>query len=157
MIKKYYVDLRNKNVSEERRTRAIPISARQLEALERLAEASARVRLAEDVNKEDARRAIELLHYCLMEVGMDKATGQIDIDRISTGIAATERGKIIQIREIIESLERVMGKSQPIPIEDILREGKEQNIGTAEIEETIERLKRSGDLFEPRRGYIQRI
>ena len=156
-IKKYYVDLRNKNVSEERRSRAIPISPRQIEALERLSEASARIRLAEEVSKDDARRAIELLHYCLTQVGMDKETGQIDIDRITTGIAATERGKIIQIREIIESLERVMGKSQPIPIEDILREGKEQNIGTAEIEEAIERLKRSGDLFEPRRGYIQRI
>jgi replicative DNA helicase Mcm len=156
-IKKYYVTLRNKNSGEERRTRAIPISPRQLEALERLAEASARVRLSEEVNSADARRAIDLLHYCLTQVGMDKETGQIDIDRISTGIAATERGKIIQIRGIIESLERVMGKSQPIPIEDILREGKEQNIGTAEIEEAIERLKRSGDLFEPRRGYIQKI
>ena len=156
-IKKYYVTLRNKNAGEERRTRAIPISPRQLEALERLAEASARVRLSEEVNSGDAKRAIDLLHYCLTEVGMDKETGQIDIDRISTGIAATERGKIIQIRGIIESLERVMGKSQPIPIEDILREGKEQNIGTAEIEEAIERLKRSGDLFEPRRGFIQKI
>ncbi|MFH1399660.1 MAG: minichromosome maintenance protein MCM [Candidatus Woesearchaeota archaeon] len=154
-IKKYYVDLRNTGSSEEDVVRSIPISARQLEALVRLAEASARVRLSKSVSKDDAKRAISLLHYCLTQVGVDKETGKIDIDRISTGITATARSKIVQIREIITGLENRIGKT--LPIDDILRDAAEQGIDESDVEEVIEKLKRSGDLFEPRRGFIQRI
>lgn len=154
-IKKYYVDLRNKGTTEEELIRTIPISPRQLEALVRLAEASARVRLSNKVTKRDAKRAIDLLHYCLTQVGVDRETGRIDIDRISTGIAATERSKIVQIKDIISELENKIGKT--IPIDDILRDASEKGIDETEVEEVIEKLKRSGDLFEPRRGFIQKM
>jgi replicative DNA helicase Mcm len=158
-IKKYYVELRNKSQGDDRQIKAIPITARQLEALERLAEASAKIRLSDEANRDDAKRAIDLIHYCLMQVGFDEKTGQIDIDRIASasGIAASERGKIIQVREIIASLEKVVGKGKPIPIDDILREASDKGISGSEVEDSIEKLRRSGDIFEPRRGYIQRI
>ncbi len=154
-IKTYYVDLRNKGSSEEDLIKSIPISPRQLEALVRLSEASARVRLAGKVTKADAKRAISLLHYCLTQVGVDKETGKIDIDRIATGVAATQRSKIVLIREIISEIENKGIKT--IPIEDILRQAAEKGVEDSEVEEVIEKLKRSGDLFEPRRGYIQKI
>lgn len=154
-IKKYYIDLRNKGSHDEEIIRTIPISPRQLEGLVRLAEASAKIRLSNEVTIKDARRAIDLLHYCLTQVGLDRETGQIDIDRISTGIAATERSKIVQVREIIGELENRIGKT--LPIDDILRDAAERGIDETEVEEVIEKLKRSGDLFEPRRGFIQRI
>ncbi|HEY9703879.1 MAG TPA: minichromosome maintenance protein MCM, partial [Allocoleopsis sp.] len=62
-IKEYYVKMRSTG-DEEGAFKAIPISARQLEALIRLSEASARVRLSLKVLKSDARRAIELVHFC---------------------------------------------------------------------------------------------
>jgi len=154
-IKDYYVTMRSKGSTEEGASRAIPISARQLEALVRLGEASARARLSDKVTKKDARRAIELIQYCLMEVGFDKETGKIDIDRIVTGIPASQRGHMVAIREIITELEGKIGKT--IPIDDIIAEAKEKNIEEDKVEETIEKLKRSGDLFEPRRGFISRI
>jgi replicative DNA helicase Mcm len=156
-IMDYFVNLRNKSNTAEKGIRAIPITARQLEALERLAEASAKIRLSNVVSKEDAKRAIDLLHYCLLQVGLDEKTGQIDIDRISTGMATSERGKIVQVREIIANLEKVVGKTRPIPIDDILREAGDSGITGGEVDEAIEKLKRSGDVFEPRRGYIQKI
>lgn len=156
-IMDYFVSLRNKSNTAEKGIKAIPITARQLEALERLSEASAKIRLSNTVSREDAKRAIDLLHYCLLQVGLDEKTGQIDIDRISTGIATSERGKIVQVREIIANLEKVVGKTRPIPIDDILREAGDAGITGGDVDEAIEKLKRSGDIFEPRRGYIQKI
>ena len=153
-IKDYYVKMRSSG-SEESGVKTIPISARQLEALVRLAEASARVRLSNKVTKKDARRAIDLLHYSLEQIGLDIETGKIDIDRISTGIPASKRNKIVIIKEIISELEDKVGKT--IPIEDIIKLAKEQSIGEDVVDEVMEKLKRSGDIFEPKRGFIQKI
>ena len=153
-IKKYYLQMRSK-YAEEGEVKVVPISPRQLEALIRLAEASAKVRLSTKVTKKDAKRAIDILHYCLSQIGIDPETGKIDIDRITTGITASQRSKISTIREIIEELENSIGKN--IPIEDIIKEAKEKGVPVDITEEVLEKLKRSGDLFEPKRGFIQRI
>jgi len=154
-IKNYYIEMRTKETGEEVAVRTIPISARQLEALVRLSEASARIRLSDKVLRKDARRAISLLHHCLSEIGIDQTTGKIDIDKIVTGITASQRGHIVTIKEIIADLEGRIGKT--IPIDDVLKEAADSGIEDAKAEEVIERLKRSGDVFEPKRGFIQRI
>ncbi len=154
-IKDFYVQLRNKAIGDERAARAIPISARQLEALVRLSEASAKVRLSEIVTKEDARKAIELLMYCLMEVGRDKETGQVDIDRIATGMPASQREKMRTMKDILEELEQEVGKA--IPIEDVTKAAIKQGITRSEVDELIEKLKKTGDVYEPRLGFLSRI
>ncbi len=154
-IKDFYVQLRNREVSDERAARAIPISARQLEALVRISEASAKVRLSEKVTREDARRAIELLMGCLMQVGREKETGQIDIDRIATGIPASQRERIFLIKQILEELEEGLGKT--IPVEDVARLAVERGVSKTEVDEIIEKLKRAGDVYEPRYGFLSRM
>jgi replicative DNA helicase Mcm len=57
-------------VSSESALRPIPISARQLQALVRMAEAVAKMRLSETVTKEDAKEAIELMKYYLRKLDM---------------------------------------------------------------------------------------
>ena len=154
-IKDFYVTLRNTPTETDEIIKPIPVSARQLEALVRLAEGSARARLSTKVTKTDARRSINLLRSCLMEVGLDPETGKLDIDRISTGIPATQRSRIIAVQEIITNLEKKIGKL--IPITRIIEEAAEKNIDESKVEEVIEKLKKSGEIFEPRRGEIQRI
>jgi replicative DNA helicase Mcm len=154
-IKNFYVDLRNTTQKGEGEIKPIPISARQLEALVRLAEASAKIRLSENVAKEDAIRAIELLRHCLMQVGFDYETGQIDIDKIATGVPTSQRSRIVTIREIVKKLENKVGKM--IPITDIIAEATEQNVNEAQVEEIIEQLKREAEIFEPRRGFVSRL
>lgn len=154
-IKDFYVKMRNRGSTDERAARAIPISARQLEALVRMAEASAKVRLSDRVSKRDARRAIDLLTYCLLQIGVDKETGMIDIDRIATGIPASQRDKIFYIKEIIAELETRLGKV--IPADEVVRAVSSRGITEAEVEEVIEKLKRSGDIYEPRHGFIQKL
>lgn len=153
-LKEYYLKMRASG-STEGSVATIPISARQLEALVRLAEAAAKIRLSDKVQKRDAKKAVELLHYCLTEVGMDRETGKIDIDRIATGISASQRSKIGIVREIIAELENKIGKT--IPVEDIMREAAARNVDEDDVEEVIDKLKRSGDIFEPKRGFVQRI
>ncbi|MEM2932718.1 MAG: minichromosome maintenance protein MCM [Candidatus Pacearchaeota archaeon] len=154
-IKNFYVNLRSAPTSggEDILIRPIPISARQLEALIRLSEASARVRLSQKVTAEDARRAIGLLRYSLLQVGLDQETGQIDIDRITTGVPASERAKIILVRETINRLESRLGKM--IPIKELAKE-LEDKISTDEVYDIIEKLKVTGDIFEPKKGFIEK-
>ncbi len=153
-IKRFYVELRNMPSTADELLKPIPISARQLEALIRLSEASAKVRLSNKVTREDAKRAIALMHYSLMQVGLDKETGQIDIDKITTGISASQRSRIIIVKETINRLEARLGKM--IPIKEIIKE-LEGKIDEDEIYEIIEKLKRAGDIFEPKRGFVEKI
>ncbi len=153
-IKDFYLRMR-KSGGGEGGIKSIPISARQLEALVRLSEASAKARLDSRVTRKDAKKAIELLDYCLMQVGFDKETGKIDIDRIATGITATSRSHILVLKDIITELETKLGKT--IPIEDVVAEAKNRGLDEDKVEEALERLKRSGDVYEPRRGFVSKI
>ncbi len=155
-IKEYYVKMRSSGSSDDKGLKAIPISARQLEALVRLSEACAKVRLSSTITRKDARNAINLLHYCLEQIGLDPETGKIDIDRISTGITTSERAKIVGIREIIGELEQKLNTKQ-IPIEEIIKAAQEKGLSDEKVNESIEKLKRSGDIFEPRKGFISRL
>ena len=153
-IKDFFVNMRNLGDKEEA-IRTISISPRQLEALIRLSEASARVELRDKVLKKDARKAIQLVHYCLSQIGLDPETGRIDIDRLATGISAAERSDIAIVREVINELEKVLGKT--IPIEDVEREAELRGVNKDKTDEIIEKLKRTGDIFSPRHGVISKI
>ncbi|MBT3985475.1 minichromosome maintenance protein MCM [archaeon] len=156
-IKQFYVQLRSMGqTGDDGGIKAIPISARQLEAIVRLAEASARIRLAEEVSVKDTRRAIGLVKHCLSEVGMDPETGQIDIDRLNTGITASTRGKILQVRDII--FELCEKKQGAVSIDEDLKPVVfSKGVTEQKLDEALAKLKRTGDIFEPKRGFVQKI
>jgi replicative DNA helicase Mcm len=150
-LKRFYVDLRNRPVSSESVMRPIPISARQLQALIRMSEASAKVRLSKIVAREDAKIAIEIMKYYLMQVGYDYESKTFDIDKATTGITSSERSKIFIVRDTITQLESRLGKM--IPIEEIEQE-LEGKMSKEEIDEAITKLNSQGEIFKPRRGYV---
>jgi replicative DNA helicase Mcm len=152
-IKRFYVDLRNRPVSSESALRPIPISARQLQALIRMSEASAKLRLRETVTREDAKISIELMKYYLMEVGYDYESKTFDIDKATTGITSSQRSKIFTVRDTIIDLESRLGKM--IPVEDLENE-LEGKLSKEEIEDAINKLASQGEIFRPRRGFIAR-
>ena len=155
-LKNFYISMRNTSGSGESGPKSIPITARQLEGLVRLSEASAKIRLSKTVTKKDAQKAIELIDYCLNQIAKDNETGKIDIDRISSGISATQRSSISVIKEIIHVLEQQEG-TKIIAQEAIVEAAKEKNIPEDKVDEAIEKLRRSGDIFEPKKGFIQRL
>lgn len=152
-IKRFYVELRNMPVSSEGVLRPIPISARQLQALIRMSEASAKMRLSEKVTAEDARRAIGIMKYYLTQVGYDYESKTFDIDRGTGGMPASQRNKVFLVRDTITNLENKLGKM--IPIEEIEKE-LEDKLTTDEIDEAITKLDISGVIFKPKKGYVSR-
>jgi replicative DNA helicase Mcm len=152
-MKDFYVGLRNMPQMGEGPSRPIPIGARQLEAMVRLAEAHARMRLSKEVEVVDAIAAIDLTKSYLMQVGYDKDTKTFDVDKI-TGQGAGARNKIHYVQDAIEELEKRVGKL--IPMEEIAKalDGK---MSEAEVDEAVGKLLKSGDLFRPKRGYVQRM
>jgi replicative DNA helicase Mcm len=152
-IKEFYIELRNKPVAVESGLRPIPISARQLQALIRMAEASAKIRLSKYVTKKDAINAIDIMKYYLMQVGYDYESKTFDIDRISGRVSSSQRGKIFLVRDTIIELENRIGKM--IPVEEVEKE-LEGKITNSELDQAIEKLRSSGEVFSPKRGYLQR-
>ncbi|MEK6908935.1 MAG: minichromosome maintenance protein MCM [Nanoarchaeota archaeon] len=153
-IKEFYISIRNKAITSNSEVKAIPITARQLEAIVRLSEACAKIRLSNYVALEDARRAIALLKYSMMQVGFDQETQSFDIDRVTTGIPASKRNKIIVVRDTIAKLESSLGKL--IPTIELEKEIGEK-LSKEEIEDALNQLSKSGDIFKPKAGYIQKL
>ncbi len=146
-LKEFYVSMRAMSSGD-----SLAITARQYEALMRLAQASAKVRLSPIVEVQDAERAIEIMKYSIYQLGYDYETGKLDIDRME-GTPSSERSRIRKMLELIERLEREVGK--PIPKEDLLAVAEQEGIKNAE--ELLTKLKREGLIFEPRQGMIQKV
>jgi replicative DNA helicase Mcm len=149
-LKDFYVDMRSRYVGEEIPT--VAITLRQYEALLRLAEASAKIRLDNRIIAEDAQRAINLMMYSLSQLGYDYETKRIDIDRVESGVTASRRRKIGMILEIIESMQK---EAREVAIEDVKAEAESQGVENAD--DILERLKREGTIFEPRPGFIRKV
>jgi len=142
-----------RRASQEGGGRSISISARQLQGLVRLSEAHAKSRLSSTVDRKDAEVAIRLTNYYLMQVGYDPETKTFDIDRFTTKVSSSQRSKIMLLRDTIRKLEDKFGKQ--IPLETLRREMKD--ISDAEFEEAIEKLKKDGDIFQPKQGFVQDV
>jgi replicative DNA helicase Mcm len=151
-IKNFFVNLRERVTSEEA---PVPITLRQYEALIRLAQASAKIQLKENVTKEDAIRAINLMKASLRQFGFDVETGKIDIDRVEGRVSAVERSKIRIMLDVIDELIPIHGKN--IPKEEILKLGRTRGLKDFDMEKMINELKNNGTLFEPRPGIIEKV
>ncbi len=148
-IQDFYVSMRSSGDED-----SVPITARQLEAMIRIAEASARAQLKEEVDESDAQRAIDILTYTLEQIGMDPETGDFDIDRIESGVSSSQRNRIQTLKHLVDELAKDDGSAE---IESVLERASEEGIDQEKAEDIIERLKREGELFEPKQGFVQKI
>ena len=82
-IQEFYIDIRNMKIVSPRSP--VPITARCLEALQRLSEASARMRLSDTVSKEDVELAKRVIVTSLKDVGIDLETGRLDAGIVNCG------------------------------------------------------------------------
>jgi replicative DNA helicase Mcm len=152
-LEEFYVSMRSTAVEEES---PITITARQLEALIRLAEASAKIKLRDEVLVEDANKAIQLQRTCLNEVGVDPETGKIDIDIVEGRPPKSERDKLQKVIEEIRSLQEEYGNKAPITV---LTTNLIDQYGISEekIKEMIKQLKNKGAIYEPENGFVKEV
>jgi replicative DNA helicase Mcm len=145
-IKEYYVALRARG-----RGGTAAATPRQLEALVRLAEASSKVRLSDEVTVADVERAIRLTDFVLKEVAYDETTGEFDIDRIVTEHPKSVRDRIRIIEGIIQELVEVSPDSMA-SFEDILDAGSEKALDKRTVEQLLDELRNKGVIYSPRHG-----
>ncbi|HWQ17642.1 MAG TPA: minichromosome maintenance protein MCM [Sulfolobales archaeon] len=149
MIADFFVEMRR--AAAENKEAPIAITARQLEALIRLTEAHARMRLSSIATEEDAAEAIRLMRTMLESVGIDIESGSLDIDTIMTGKPKSRREKMLLIEDIIKDLS---SKSQVgcANVKEILSRAKEHGIEEEVAEKMLSQLLKEGILYEKTPG-----
>ncbi len=140
-IQAYYVDLRASAGD------SIPLTARQLEAFVRIAEASARIRLSQEATLQDAERAIRLVESYLRSVGVDRETGKFDIDVIATGVSHSQQDRLRAILEVVRTLSKENAEKGYAKEEDILREAGRQGIQADAVRKALETLSRNYSVY----------
>jgi len=153
VLENFYVSMRSSSADDE--NTPVPITARQLEAIIRLAEASAKIKLKEYVDVEDAEKAVKLQTICLNKVGLDPETGKIDVDRVIGGTPKSERDKMQRVIDEIKNLQDEYGEQAPINLltSNLLNQYNE--LTEEKVEEIIKKLKNRGVVFEPTNGYLK--
>ena len=148
-IKDYYMELRKLGARQNN----FPITPRQIEGIVRLAEASAKVRLSPKVELQDAERAVALFDYVLKDIFVDRETGHLDSDVISIGQPKSRLDKVRSIMGLISALEKT---TDTVEIEEVVREAvKSHGMEEHYARHLVEELRRQGDLYSPKSGYIK--
>lgn len=138
-IRRDYVESRSTNPSQ-----GMPITARQLESIIRLSEASARIRLSDTVTVEDAARARGIINYYISQVS--SVDGVPDVDIIMTGNSNRTRGEMEIVLDIVKKIQRDKGIAD---YDDIISDGNLRGLSEERIRESLSKLKTMGQLFEP--------
>lgn len=84
--------------------KTITATPRQLESLIRISESVARMRLSEQVEKQDIEEAVRLIKTAMQQSATDPTTGEIDMNIITTGVASTSQQRIKQIADFIKKI-----------------------------------------------------
>ncbi|KUK28676.1 MAG: Cell division control protein [Thermococcus sp. 40_45] len=153
-IKRYYIRMRKTigKGAENEGIKPIPITPRQLEALIRLSEAHARMRLSEVITREDAKVAIELVEYTLRKTAIDEE-GNIDVSILEIGKSSRKINKMDRVLNIIKELQDL--EDYGAPRDEVIKEASKQGVSKSETEKIIEELKANSMIYEPRSGYYK--
>ena len=136
----YYVQTRKQGGDSED---SVAITARSLEALSRLAEASARIRLQEVATVEDADRAIRLTKTWRHELMGEN----FDMTTIESGKKGKVRNQEKVIIDIVSVLQNDSGTAANLL--DVLTEAERRDIPRSKAEDIIDKLCRDGRMMRP--------
>ncbi len=146
----YYLKMRNVE-SEE----MITVTPRQLGGLIRLATARARLLMKDQVEAEDAERAIFLIQSMLEDAGVDVNTGKVDLG-VLQGRPHSEVSKLQLFMDVLKSLE---GDSKT-PVEEKLfvkELTKTTKFTEEEARNFIRRMLREASIYESKPGHYNRV
>lgn len=139
-------------IRAQSREGTIPITARQLEAYVRLAEASARARLSEDATVEDAERAIRIVTYYLSKIAGTEE-GLWDIDRLTSSTTQKERNIFNHIRGVIS----VEGGAEGVLDALIIMDCEDNGFTASECKDALKKMERNQEIYSPRFGYYKLV
>ena len=149
-LQEFYLQMR----TNETRESPVAITARQLEALVRLAEARAKAACRKEVTVEDAQAAILLMQKSLKQVGIDTATGKMDIDIIMTGTSKSVRDRLQLVLAVIVEADKSGEMIHDMDLYQRLQE--KYGIARVESNRLLEQLVRDGIVYSPKNGYYKK-
>ena len=153
LIMEFYLKMRN--ISGDDKENMITITPRQLEGLIRLATARARLLLKNQVEGEDADRAIYLFNEMLKNSGTDVNTGKVDIG-VLQGRPKSEVSKLKMFMEILRSLEGEPKSS--VPEQEFVDElVKSDKFSEEEARNYIRRMIRDASIYESKPGHYNTV
>ena len=135
----FYVQKRHEKGQAED---SITMTARDIEAISRLAEASARIRLAKIIERIDMDRATRLFRH-----SRDESIGG-DLTTMESGKKPTTRNREQSILEIIEKF-AIDGGTGFANLNEVFLEANRLNIDKSQAEEIIDKLVSGGRLYRP--------
>ena len=148
-ILEFYMKMRNVESDE-----MITVTPRQLEGLIRLSTARARMLLKNQVDVEDAERAIFLIQSMLEDAGIDVNTGKVDLG-VLQGRPLSEVSKMQLFMDVLKSLEGE--PKNPVEEKLLVRElTKTDKFTDDEAYNYIRRMMREGAIYESKPGHINR-
>jgi len=152
-IMEFYLKMRS--VEGEDKEKMITITPRQLEGLIRLSTARARILLKNQVEEDDADRAIYLFNEMLKNAGIDVNTGKIDIG-VLQGRPRSEVSKLATFMEILKSLE---GEPQSPVLEQTFVDElvKSEKFNEEEARNYIRRMVRDATIYESKPGHYNTV
>jgi len=152
-LEEFYVSLRSKAANA---SSPVPITPRQLEALFRLAEAHAKMRLSETVTERDAEAAIELMMEFLKSAGIDVETGEVDIDTVMTGKPKSQREKMALLWDMLKRMLKE-NRGEDVKRKEFVAAAVEKGFEEEFVEKTLDLWYEQGKIIEPKRGYIRPV
>jgi replicative DNA helicase Mcm len=135
----------------EDRDSPVPVTFRKLEAIQRLAEASARVRLSETVEEQDVERAMQLVGKSMRDVGMTDE-GQFDADIVEAGQSKSQHERRKVVRSIIEELQE---PGSPAAVADVKERASNEDIPPEKVNADIQHYMEKGEAYEPEAGFVR--
>ena len=102
-IKEYYVTLRSKSDNNEN---ILSSDTRLFESIVRIAAAITKLKLSTEITNTEIEEATHIIDYCLLSLGQDPETSEIDIDRIRGNYDASDKRNRDNILAAISELSR---------------------------------------------------
>lgn len=149
IIGEFFSDLR----SEYEENQVVSITSRHLEGLKRITRSIAKLHLTSVATAKHAKIAVDLLHNSFETFLFDKVRGVIDADICETGLSHSQRDRLKLFKDIIRDLQHDhKGVAPDVELMKILTK---EGFSDIDIQGTIKRLKRTGELFQPRDGVFK--
>lgn len=146
----FYVNLRSTGQEDDA---PVPVTARKLEGLVRLGEASARLRLSDVVEVEDAERVVSLVKEVLRDVGVEPVTGEFDAEIVEVNDSELPEDPTEKIHSIVRELE---GEYEDgAPEETVFDRAETNGMERGRTEHALEKLRRQGKVYEPMQGHLR--
>lgn len=119
------------------------MNRRMVDAVARLCEASARVRLSETIEEQDIERAKEVIEQSLVDLQLiDSGDATADITEVDTGVSQKDRDRHSTVKGVLETLQP--DAQTGVNKDDLIEAATESGFDESKVRHEIEKMAQNG-------------